>query len=60
MHISHHGFVCPVSFSNEKYIRVWGKRNIRKKFDNFCLGIRDKFANTSHLTNIIPIPFSKF
>ena len=34
MNISHYGFVCPVSFSNEKYIRVRRKRNIRKKLDN--------------------------
>ena len=26
MHISHYGFVCPVNFSNEKYIRVKKKK----------------------------------
>ena len=31
MHVSHYGFVCPVSFSNEKYIRKRRKINIRQK-----------------------------
>ena len=61
MHISHYGFVCPVNFSNENYIRVKKKKFLdiflrkKKKF-----GIRELFANTSHLTNIIPIPIRKF
>ena len=31
LHISHYGFVCPVSFSNKKYIRVKKKKVLEKK-----------------------------
>ena len=61
MNISHYGFVCPVNFSNEKYIGVK-----KKKFlviflrEKRISGIRELFANTSNLTNIIPIPIRKF
>ena len=61
MHVSYYGFVCQVSLSNYKYIRV--KKNIflEKKFEKKNIsGIREQFANTSHLTNIIPIPIRKF
>ena len=65
MNISHYGFVCPVNFSNEKYIRVTKKKLLdiflRQKLIS---GIRELFANTSYLTKIskfwnsqpIPIP----
>ena len=61
MKISHYGFVWSVNFSNEKYIRVK-----KGKFLNIFLkekkisGICELFANTSHLTNIIPIPIRMF
>ena len=61
MNISHYGFVCPVNFSNKKYIRVK-----KKKFSDILLrinqisGICELFANTFHPTNNIPIPISKF
>ena len=57
MNISLYGFVCSVNFSNQRYIRVKKKKFLdiflRK---NMISGIRELFGNTSHLTNIIPIP----
>ena len=61
MHVSYCVFVCQVSLSNYKYIGV--KKNIflDTKFEKKIIsGIREQFANTSHLTNIIPIPIRKF
>ena len=61
MNISHYGFVCPGNFSNEKYIRVKKKKFFEIFFEKKKIsGIRELFANTSHLTNIIPIPICKF
>ena len=56
MNISHYGFVCPVNFTNEKYKRVKKKKLLetflrKKKISGIC----ELFANTFHLTNIIPI-----
>ena len=61
MNISHYGIVGPGNFSNEKYIRVKKKKVLdillRKKS---ILCFHELFANTSHLTNNIPIPIRKF
>ena len=61
MNIYHYGFVCLVIFSNEKYVRVKKKKLLdillKKKKISVILEL---FANTSHLTNIIPIPIRKF
>ena len=56
MNISHYGFDWPVNFSNENKIQ-------EKEFilrNKQILSICELFANTSHLTNIIPIPIYKF
>ena len=49
-------------FSKKKYIRVKKEKNIRKIWGKkkHILGIHEYFANTSHLTNFIPIPICKF
>ena len=61
MHISHYGFICPLSFLNKKYITVKKKKLLEKdKGKKYISGIREYFANTSNLTNIIPIPICKF
>ena len=53
MNIYHYCFVCPVTFSNEK-------KSFRYFFEKkWISNILDLFANTSHLTNIIPIPIRK-
>ena len=49
MHISHYGFL-----HNKK--KKYSKKNYKKNIS----GIRELFANTSHLTKIIPIPICKF
>ena len=59
MHISHYNFVCTVNLSKKK--RVKKKtflENIEKKI--YISGICEYIANTSHQTNIIPIPICKF
>ena len=60
MNISHYGFVGPVNFSNEKYIRVKKKKCLDILLRKKISGIQELFANSSHLTNIIPIPIGKF
>ena len=55
MNISHYVFVCPVNFSNQKYNRV-KKKKLKKNSTGICA----LFANTSHSTNIIPIPIHNF
>ena len=49
MHISHYGFVCPVRFSNEKYIRERKKRNSNRIIEKKILQV---FVNNSQ---ILPI-----
>ena len=61
MNISHYGYVCPANFSKEKYRRVKEKKFSRHFFwKKQWSGIPELFANTSHLTNIFPIPTPKF
>ena len=56
----YYGFLCPVNFPKEKYIRVKKKKlfekNMRENYFRYLWIIR----HTSHLTNIIPIPICKF
>ena len=59
MNIFHYSFVCLISFSNEKYIRVKKKTFLTFIWEKIS-GYRELFAITSHLTNIILIPICKF
>ena len=61
MNVSHYGFVGHVSFSNKKINKSQEKEIIRKKMRNKnSSGIRELFANNSHLTNIISISICNF
>ena len=60
MNISHYGFVCQVSFQMKIYKRPIKEIMRKKKKKKYFSGICEQYANTSHLTNIIPITISKF
>ena len=53
-HTFHYDFLCTVSFSKKKYIRV------KKRKEIYDRNIFQIFVNRSHLTNIIPIAIPKF